>query len=319
MPVPQDQRLSLEAETEDQPLHLDLWIGFSAPIKLTLVTVDENAERNDQSCYALPHQVIDDDDTVQIHLARALSYGLLVVKDADGNAIEFDHTADNDTWSPDGQIHMFPDLCNVEQRELYLSMETASLLTMFRRNLRPELQYCLAIATEFLTIPCGNSEKGDDVTAAVEHEHNRLPFQIQCDQSPISFTVVQGTEVPRFDISLSSNTTICSTTGNDSFELCIAITSHASMPVMLGAVNGQWYRDTNLAAGWSCNAFWSLWRLFLKRSLMNGYDETFDYDVWQNYILRRDGRPSVHLFPGNYRREIQPLADSVYPSDVCHH
>ena len=81
MSGPQDLRLSLDAETEGSPLCLDLWKGFSAPLKFTLVTVDEDAERGNRNWYTFPHQVDDGDVDEQVHFARALSHGLLVIKD----------------------------------------------------------------------------------------------------------------------------------------------------------------------------------------------------------------------------------------------
>lgn len=103
MSGPQDQRVGLEAETEGSPLYLDLWKGFSTPIKFTLVTVDEDAERNDLNLYSFPHQFADRDDNAQVHFARALSQGLLMIRNANGGAIHFDNTAENDTWGSDGE------------------------------------------------------------------------------------------------------------------------------------------------------------------------------------------------------------------------
>ena len=315
MSGPQDQRVGLEAETEGSPLYLDLWKGFSAPIKFTLVTVDEDAERNDQNWYRFPHFVADGDDDARVHFARALSHGLLVIKDANERLIQFDHTADNDTWSRDGDLVLYHDLYNDEQREKYLFPETASLLRLFRKNLIPGLQYSLELATANLTVFWGNDGWHRDKSISAEQISNGLPLQFPCDQSPISFRVIQGVEVPCFTVSLSSTSSTCSTAGGDGFEICLSITSQARVPIMLGLVDGKWYRDTDLAAGWSCNGFWSLWRLFLKESIIDGYFEDRDFDIWGWHGGRylTGGLPSVHLTPGSYRRHIEAQSNTDTP------
>ena len=120
--------------------------------KITLVTVDDDAGRNHQNWYIFPHFVADGDDNARVHFARALSHSLLVIKDANGRVIQFDHTADNDTWSRHGYLVLYHDLFNDEQLEKYLFPETASLLRLFRKNLIHGLQYSLELATADLTV-----------------------------------------------------------------------------------------------------------------------------------------------------------------------
>ena len=160
MSGPQYQRVGLEAETGGSPLYLNLWKGFSAPIKFSLVTLDEDAGRNNRNWYTFPHQVADGE--VRVHFARALSHGLLIIKNPNGRVIRFDHTADNDMWGPDGGLWTYYDLINHEQPERYLSPETASLLRLFRKNLIPGLQYSLEIASETLTVLWGSRDWDGD-------------------------------------------------------------------------------------------------------------------------------------------------------------
>ena len=79
---------------------------------------------------------------------------------------------------------------------------------------------------------------------------------------------------------------------------------------MLGLVDGKLNRDTDLAANWSCNGFWGLWKLFSKKSLVDGYCENHNFDIWHGGKLMKGDPPSMQLIPGSYRCHIEPLSDA---------
>lgn len=84
-------------------LVLDLWKGFSATVKAIVINQNPGPEPESGNADWIYHLAVIGDagleDVIrptQIHLARALSKGLLVIKDPAGAPILIDDTADWD-------------------------------------------------------------------------------------------------------------------------------------------------------------------------------------------------------------------------------
>lgn len=318
MPGPANLVASLQVEPSYYPtfnkqetLYLDLWKGFSASIKLIIRKLDEEAERDEANWYTFPHNVVDRRD--EIHFARALSHGLLIVKDGNGEAVHFDHTADDDTWDHDDMLWLFSDPYEGEAWQIYLSEQTASSLRQFRKRLVPGLQYNLQLTPEAVKIPWGRWDWNHDEHISYEQRQDGLPHEISCDQSTINFRVLLGTETPCFTMSLTTTSSVCPMSSGAGFEICLRMTSMAKVPVMLGLMDGMWSRPNKLTATWSYNGIGGFSVQYLENSLGQVYEETFDRSRWGSDQFESANTNTMEIIPGSYRRHIEGSLDPDAP------
>lgn len=150
-------RLRLELEeprnttstTQELPLTLDLWKGFSKEFVLNLETIKDAPELeagHEGPFYWFPHEI--QHDGGNIHLARSFSHGLLVIKDANGQTVPFDHTADNDTWDMGVWVDEYPSTFMHQKASARFTRPTASLLRQFRKRLQPGTEYSLQMGAK---------------------------------------------------------------------------------------------------------------------------------------------------------------------------
>ena len=324
-------RLSLEvqelefksSEKQKEPFTLDLWKGFSKEIALNLSTIEEVPEVAYGPNFWFPHEV--QQDFERIHLARSLSHGLLVIKDASGQTVPFDHTADNDTWDMGVWVNDYPHMFRGQTYHGLFTYPTASLLQQFRNKLHSGTNYSLQLGAKSTKMSWAEEDWTDE--ALISHlQRVEGPQQaISCDEKPIHFQVRAGKEVPRFCISMSTTSSIYSLSSGTSFEVSLEVTSLARTPIMLGLKTSGYY-------GWSIST--PLTRagstgiavFFLKPFDDLGYDATYPEGVFLNtngdgwlwneleYWLWHERTPSsVEMIAGNYRQNLDDVSTYIKP------
>lgn len=263
-------------------LVLDLWKGFSATVKAIVINQNPGPEPESGNADWIYHLAVIGDagleDVIrptQIHLARALSKGLLVIKDPAGAPILIDDTADWDLWCS------VPHWQNEPANRCYhhLSLPSPSLLQQLRRKLKPGCDYTLEFASKSYPIAfiaryqestteeqdiqeqmrLYKSLQEDSIAQAKAMARGKsLHFlSVDCAPTLLRFHVSPGTPIPRFEMSISATSPYCKLSGDDGFALIRVTKSLAEKPIKVALVDST--RKHNLfrqtCVEWSYNGF----------------------------------------------------------------
>lgn len=336
--------LTLDLEVVHHPnegqkaLILDLWNGFSATIRTIVINQNPGPEPesgNADWIYTLAvigaAGIEDVNRSPQIHLARALSKGLLVIKDAAGAPILNDNTADGDLWTMGRHYENVPAYRGYHN----VSLPSPSLLQQFRRKLKPGCDYALQFASKTYPIEFARryqeSIAGERYTLEQIREYEALEDRtvsynratargtlkqlpsVDCAPTSLRFHVSPGTPIPRFEISISTTSPYCKLSGNNGFVLIQVIKSLAKKPIKVALVDST--RKRNLfrwtSVEWSHNGF--PYMLILSSRDRAHWLRTTEYLTWENH--ETIFTPStLKIIAGEYRRKLEITAYGCEPN-----
>lgn len=263
-------------------LVLDLWKGFSATVKAIVINQNPGPEPESGNADWIYHLAVmggagleNVNRPWQIHLGRALSKGLLIIKDPAGAPILIDDTADWDLWSNGRHWQNEP----ANRCYHHLSLPSPGLLQQFRRKLKPSYDYTLQFASETYPIEFTRryqesaTEEQDmqelirgyeyleknsisHTRAMARGKSEQLP-SVDCAPTSLRFHIAPGTPIPRFEMSISATSPYCKLSGDNGFAPIQVTKSLAEKPITVALVDST--RKNNLfrwtCVEWSHNGF----------------------------------------------------------------
>ena len=176
-----------------------------------------------------------------------------------------------------------------------LTRINAKLLMQFRQFLIPGKSYQLRYCKLHFKIRCkfGPEKSSDEATLLLSGWPEDEQVNMICDTAPVFpvlFQVVEGTRIPRFTVSFSISSFICSIDGPTAFFATLVVTSLEDLPV---TVYLRYDRFVDLYLEEHC------WRWSAKGSddFLETIDETTDKP-----------RPSLHSHPQKQYRDPLKVA-----------
>jgi hypothetical protein len=227
--------------------------------------VENNGDRTvafNTPLFVLPADAGKDDDPV-VDLARTFGEGLLEIADESGRTVRIDYPTDsycsdleNFIWS----LHPY----NI--RKYAIDEADPQLLSLFRGHLQPEKQYFLRFARLKFPSLCEFEEyPWNDLEAPQVLQRVQIP----CSTILLKFSTVAGTPTPRFTVSASISSSVCSLSGSPPFRLSLTVISleKRSVTVCTG-IDGKldlWIKDSSFR--WRKSGFKDLIRIANKHDI----------------------------------------------------
>lgn len=336
-----DLEVARDSHEDENVLVLDLWKGFSATIKIILINQNPGPEPESGNADWLYHLAVIGDagleDVIrpsQIHLARAFSKGLLIIKDAAGAPILIDNTADWDLWSIGRHWQNEP----ANRCYHHLSLPSPSLLQQFRRKLKPGCDYTLQFASKTYPIEFvrryQESATGEQDTQEQIREYESLEESseshiramaqreleqlrsVDCAPTSLRFHVSPGTPIPRFEMSVSATSPYCKLSGDNGFALIQVIKSLAEKPIKVALVDSTGKKNLFrwTCVEWSYNGFPHMLTLTIRDRAH--WLRTTQYPTWENH--ETFFTPShLKIIAGEYRRNLKIAGYRCEPNSAA--
>lgn len=303
--------VSRKKSQEKTPLVLDLWKGFSLPLKIRIT--------NDH-----PHTSDDDDrwqfnismfgpndrsetlrDSIQVNLAQALNMKLLVIQDVHGEPVSVDDSANSDFWLP---LRCWGGLRD-KQKSYPLSVPSPGLLQQLRQKMRAGAFSTLSFCSETYPAQIQDSDAlrwhGRDSDAFEWKEPLSTP--LTCAPTTLEFRVVPGTPIPRFTTSFSLSSPTYKMFNDQALVIRQTTLSLATHPVRLAMVD-----STKLEERWNHSFVEWSYNRFFEISGFRSRDEE-DETTWHSEMKsKRKTTSESHKDP---KKESDPESDITPDGD----
>ena len=214
--------LSLSSQSD---VVLDLCEGFSGKPQLTLHNEGADEITHCHPFHAELERNNDRDGREDeiLNLGRGLRYGALTITDGVGRKLSINYAGERDKGSYYELVSTLPGLTEFTDGFGRISPK---LLDLLGRHLIPGRAYRLGFSGEPMEILCEVGEEDPET-----HEREWAKIEPSWDPYAIPFTVVAGTQKPRFTMSVIAPSSICHTPGTPKFHLIMHVTSLERRPV----------------------------------------------------------------------------------------
>lgn len=280
-------------------LVLDLWKGFSSPIRFCLTNDGDHPVT-----YAIPLLInsygkVENDE---IDTVRALTHESLEIRDDTGNKVSTEGVT---VLEP-------PELTDVqwifkphEQIVFPLANPTSNLLRLFRSMLRAGKTYRLHLSQNNLA----QFSRSATRNTASQKLFPSLSTLNSLDSSTcIPFSVISGKPIPRFIIAISTSSFMCSLSGEPKFRITLTTTSISEQPITVALCLDSYVKipPQTITHKWKNGGFQSLFSIkdhksqcpisIAKRERASDSVSCENFSSAEDFIHFRKGRQHVRHF-----------------------